>query len=250
MAINEKSRAGEVLESVRSAAVSAEAKGDEREIGRNPDGQDGEAHQELTLEEVERLTDETVDLLLKTGGGEAQEWIEKGRIIHGYVERLQPNGKFSKPNPFTKLSEREDIPWAASQLRTYRDAYLLWQRMGGTDGVPKVDVTTVGLVLSLDADDAQKILRRAAKEKLTTRQVGALVKKTKGTGSAGNTERVTGDWKVLGKAGDRLNAELSLMIECPAPGPTEGAVVHRLEVVLKAIEELLEKVNTPGWGAQ
>lgn len=205
----------------------------------------------MTEAEVKQLTDETVDLLLKTGGGEAQEWIEKGRIIDGYVEKLQPNGKFSKPNPFTLLAERDDIPWGASQLRTYRDSYVLWRQMGAADGASMVDVTSVGLVLSLDDEEAKKILKRAAKDKLTTRQVAALVKKAKGIGGAAKPERVVGDWKVLGKAADALNAEISLMLDCPSPSPTDLDVAqHRLEVVIKAIHELLAKVNTPGWGAQ
>jgi hypothetical protein len=202
----------------------------------------------LTEAEIERLTDETVDLLLKAGGGEAQEWIEKGRIIHEYVGRLQPNGKFSKPDPFALLAGREDIPWRTSQLRTYRDAYLLWQKVGGEDGAPKVEVTTVGLVLSLDDEAAKKVLKRAVKEKLTTRQVAALVKKEKGKEATERTERVTGDWKALGKAAERLNAEASLMIECPPAGSSDLGVVQNLEVALKAITELIEKVNTPGWG--
>src|ERR1035437_2547672 len=101
----------------------------------------------LTQAEVEKLTDETAGQLLALGWGEAQDWIDKGRIIDGYVEKLQPNGEFSKPNPFNLLAEREDIPWRASQLRTYRNAFLLWRQVGEKDGASKLDVTTVGLVL-------------------------------------------------------------------------------------------------------
>ena len=203
----------------------------------------------LTKAEVARIVAETAEQLLAVEGGEAKEWIEKGRIIAGYVERLQPNGKFSKPNPFALLAEREDIPWQTSQLRMYRDAYVLWRDMGGADGTSMVSVTTVGLVLPLDADEARKILTRAAKEKLATRQVAALVKKARGVGAAAKPERVTGDWKALGRALDSLDSEIGLMLDHPSDGPTDYDVTDRLEVVLASIAKLLASIGPQG-GAQ
>lgn len=206
-----------------------------------------EAHEEdgrLTQAEVEKLTDETAGQLLALGGGEAQDGIDRGRIIDGYVEKLQPNGKFTRPNPFDLLTEREDIPWRASQLRTYRNAYLLWRQMGGVDGAPKVDVTTIGLVLPLDFEEARKVLNHAAKDKLTTRQVAAMVKKIKGTGTE-KAERVTGNWKALDKAAERLESELGLMRDNPAP-MADFDVVDRLEAVVKSIQALIESIGPEG----
>lgn len=208
-----------------------------------------QATEQLTDAQIETLTDETAGKLLALGGGEAQEWIEKGRIIDEYVETLQPNGKFSKPNPFIKLAERPDIPWRPSQLRTYRDAFVMWRQIGDKDGAPKVDVTTVGLVLTLDHEAAKDILAQAAKKKLSTREVAVLVKKAKGNGTPEKTPRVTGDWKLLGKAAEQLNSELSLMRNCPPAGLTDLDVVPRLEGVVDSIAKLLASLGPKG-GAQ
>src|ERR1039458_4279961 len=96
--------------------------------GSSLEGQSGVG--QLTDAEIAKLADETAGQLLALGGGEAKDGIDRGRIIDGFVRRLQPNGKGSEPNPFSLLAEREDIPWGASQLRLYRDAYLLWRQMG------------------------------------------------------------------------------------------------------------------------
>ena len=201
---------------------------------------------QLTDVQIDALTEETAGKLLALGGAEAQDWIDKGRIIDDYVEALQPNGKFSRPNPFNKLAEREDIPWRPSQLRTYRDAFLLWQQMGGKDGAPKVDVTAMGLVLTLDHEVAKKILNQAAKQKLTTRAVAALVKKAQGTIGGEKTERVTGDWKLLGKAAEQLNSELSRMRECPPEGLADLDVVEGLQILLKTIQALIASLGPKG----
>lgn len=198
-----------------------------------------------TPEEVKERTDKTAESLLAVGGGEAEDKIQRGRIIDEYVRWIQPDGRYSKPNPFKVLAERKDLPWQASQLRAYRDTYLLWERMGGKDGAPKVDVTTFGLVLSLGFEDAQKILDRAAKEKLTTRKVAELVKKAKGEGKAAKPERVAGDWKALSKALDSLESEVSLMLECPSEAPPDGEVINRIEVVVKDLQAIVAAATTP-----
>jgi len=194
---------------------------------------------QLTQAEIAKLTDETAGRLLELGGGEAQDSIDRGRIINEFVNKLQPNGKFSKPNPFTLLAEREDIPWRSSQLRTYRNAYLLSQRVGGD----KVNVTTLGLLLPLEAEVAKKILNRVAKEKLSTRQVAVLVKKAQGTAGTEKEERISGDWKVLGKALEHVESEISLMRDCPPAGPTDLAVVDRLEIVAASIAALIASLG-------
>lgn len=206
-------------------------------------GQKQAAGGQLTEAEVARLTEETAGKLLELGGGEAQDSIDKGRIIDEYVKKLQPNGKFSKPNPFTLLAEREDIPWRPSQLRTYRDTFLFSQSMGGESGALKVNVTTLGLVLPLETEVAKKIINRAVKEKLTTRQVAVLVKKAKGTEGTEKAERITGDWKVLGKAVENLDSEISMMLDCPPAGPTDIDVVDRLEIVAASITALIASLG-------
>ena len=198
-----------------------------------------------TPEEVKERTDETAERLLAIGGGEAEDKIQRGQIIEEYARWLQPNGRYSKPNPFKILAERKDLPWQASQIRAYRDTYLLWKEMGGEKGAQKVDVTTFGLVLSLDFEDAKKLLDRAAREKLPTRKVAELVKKAKGVGKADKPERVAGDWKMLSKALDTVESEVSLMLECPSEAPADGNVIDRIEIVVKGLQAIIAAATTP-----
>lgn len=198
-----------------------------------------------TPEEIRQHTDMTAESLLAVGGGEAGDKIQRGRIINEYVRWIQPDGRYSKPNPFKLLAERKDLPWQASQLRAYRDTYLLWEQMGGKDGAPEVDVTTFGLVLSLGFEDAKKILDRAAKEKLTTRKVAELVKKAKGAGKAAKCERVAGDWQMLSKALESLQSEAGLMLKCPSEAPADGEIIDRIEILVKDLQAIIAAVTTP-----
>ncbi|MEI7837215.1 MAG: hypothetical protein WCK05_12510 [Planctomycetota bacterium] len=201
---------------------------------------------ERTADEIEAKAEEAAANLLAQGGNEAKAWVGRGRIIEGFARWLQPDGRYSKPNPFKILAERKDLPWAASQLRTYRDAYVLWQKMGGEDAAPKVDATMFGMVLSLDSDTAEKILRKAAKDKLSTRDVGVLVKNAKGVAPV-KVERVVGDWKALSKALDVVVSEVGLLLKNPPPCP-DLDVVDRIEILFADLRKLAESINNPEGG--
>lgn len=197
-----------------------------------------------TPEEVEAQTNLTADRLLALGGGEATDKIGRGRIIDEYVRWLQPDGKFTKPNPFKLLAERKDLPWQKSQLRGYHNAYKLWEQLGGEKEAPKVDVTSIGLVLSLNFEDAKKILDLAAKKGLSTRKVAELVKKAKGNKGA-KPERIAGDWKALSRALDALEHEAALMLECPSEAPADGDVIDRIEILVQSLRKIVIKATTP-----
>ena len=197
-----------------------------------------------TPEEVEAQTNQTADRLLALGGGEATDKIERGRIIDEYVRWLQRDGKHTSPNPFKLLAECKVLPWQKSQIRGYRDAYLLWEQLGGETGAPKVDVTSIGMVLSLKFEDAKKILDLAAKKGLSTRKVAELVKKAKGN-KAAKPERIAGDWKALSRALDALEHEAALMLECPSEAPADGDVIDRIEVIVKSLQAIVGKATTP-----
>lgn len=201
---------------------------------------------ERTAEEIEAKADEAAANLLAQGGDEAKAWVGRGRVIDAFTRWLQPDGRYTKPDPFKTLADRKDLPWRASQLRAYRDAYVLWQKMGGEEAAPKVDATSFSLVLSLDVDAAEKILRKAAKDKLATREVGALVKKAKGVAPV-KTDRVVGDWKALAKALDVVVSEVGLLLKSPPPCP-DLDVIDRIEVLFTDLRKLAESIRNPEGG--
>jgi hypothetical protein len=201
---------------------------------------------ERTQSEIEAKTDETSANLLAQGGDEAKAWVGRGRIIEEFARWLQPDGRYAKPNPFKVLAERKELPWRESQLRAYRDAYVLWHKMGGEEGAPKVDATSFGLVLSLDIKTAETILRKAAKNKLATREVGTLVKMAKGVAPV-KPERVAGDWKVFARALDAVESEIGLLRTYPTLCPPLD-VIDRIEVVVKSLQDLASTVSKPEGG--
>ena len=190
----------------------------------------------LSPDEIRKLTDEAVVAIVKQSRKETLAWLRMGRIVDGYVTKLQPNGIYTRPNPYQRLAEDPRVPYRSSQLRHFRACAELWKELGGPKA-PKLPMTFFTLVLNsrIDSDGKKKYLRKVEKEGLTVRELKAEIDR-----DLGKTKKSSGkdsnDWKFVdglaGKLTERISRLRGLMLSLPAPPESIG----RLRVLRSTID--------------
>ena len=221
-----------------------------------PDGVDS---QPLSETEIVRLTDETAKSLLDKADlkTETEIWVRRGRVIRTYVRKLQPNGKFTKPDPYGLLAEHPDIRWSASYLRQFVDALELWELFG--EGQPSLPVKVYIIVASCKGsfDEKKALLQKVVEQHLSNsalrREIAASEagaegdapgegQKTEGTseGASGSTEKTVGDWKKVEAYAEKLNSELSAV---DLSGMVSLDIISKLMEVAEQIQDLLKRFN-------
>ena len=122
--------------------------------------------------EIEILTNEYVGKLNERFEGDARLWIETGRIIAEYIDRI---GK-SEGDAFKYLSQHPDILFTASHLRNYYAAFILHEAMQKES--PNVSFTHFITVLghSLNLDSKIAFLMEAEEEGLSVSQLKHRIK--------------------------------------------------------------------------
>ncbi|MFZ4394558.1 MAG: hypothetical protein ACOYOU_02910 [Kiritimatiellia bacterium] len=221
-----------------------------------PDGAD---MQPLSETEIVRLTDETVSLLLNKQDlkTEVEIWVRRGIVIRKFVRKLQPNGKFTKPDPYTLLSEHPDICWSARYLRQFVDALELWELFG--EGQPSLPVKFYIIVASCKGsfDEKKALLKKVVEQHLSIsalkRELAASEtdaegdacgegQKTEGPteGTSCSTEKPAGDWKKVESYAEKLNIELSAV---DISGMASLKIISKLMAVAAQIQDLLKRFN-------
>lgn len=216
-----------------------------------------EPHQ-LGEAEIIRLTDETAKSLLdrqelKT---ETEIWVRRGRVIRTYVRKLQPDGKFKKPDPYNLLANHPDIRWSANQLRAFVDAVELWEQLG--ENQPSLPMTFYEIVASsqLSFENKKELLAKALKQHLSTRDVKGELAEARGEDEADAADqegqerestagspatRIPGDWKKVETYAEKLNSELSAV---DLSGMLNLEVISKLKELAEQIQDLLTRFST------
>ena len=190
----------------------------------------------LSADEIRKLTDEAAAAIVKQSRNETLAWVRMGRIVDGYVRKLQPNGIYTRPNPYQRLAEDPRVPYRSSQLRHFRACAEVWEELGGPKA-PALPMTFFTLVLNsrIDSEGKRKYLRKVEKEGLTVRELKAEIGRDLGKAEKSSGEG-SNDWKVVDGLARKLNERLSrlrgLMLSLPAPPESIG----RLTVLRSTID--------------
>ena len=107
---------------------------------------------------------------------DAQSWIDKGRLINEYVERIRRES-LKPEDAYRRLAEHPDSLHKKSQLRNLADSYRLWVELGGESQAPKACHSHFILVLSsaINAEDKRELLEAAEQKGLSTAQLKQLI---------------------------------------------------------------------------
>jgi hypothetical protein len=154
--------------------------------------------------EVAALTAETVTSLNKMAGEEVFAWVQMGKLVHEYVEKVSPNGGKEKHDPYIALAKHEGSALRAGQLRNYEACYVLYKEFDGTTEAPGLALTFYIVVLGkhLTIEKKRDLLNQAKKDSLSVSGLRALVSKTVTKGEA-ESDSIATAWnvkKVQGRA--------------------------------------------------
>jgi hypothetical protein len=194
---------------------------------------------DITEQQKKALTNKAAEALLAQQADEAESWMARGKVVAEYVEKIQPNGKNSRPDPFQRLAQHPEMVWSATQLRNYRDAYDLWVELGG-EKAPKLQLTVYSVVLrkGLTADEKHSYLKRAADEKLSVRELkevidGHIAKRKANKPDA--DAKITSEWRVADGLAARLSVSLAKLAGLRSSLPCPDEVKQRLAALAKTI---------------
>lgn len=122
------------------------------------------------------ITAEYVAKLTKVAENEVMGFVNAGRLIAEYVQKIAPDGK-PKFDPYRALEADPNSHWKASQLRNYRQCYDLYNELNGKGGAPQLPMTFFVCVLptKLNLFKKQELLKQAQDEKLSVSELKARV---------------------------------------------------------------------------
>jgi hypothetical protein len=194
---------------------------------------------DMTEQEKKTLTNKTAESLLAQQADDAKSWMARGKVIAEYADKIQPNKKNSRPDPFQRLAQYPEMVWSANQLRTYAEAYRLWTEIGG-EAAPKLRLTVYSVVLrkGINRDEKLKYLQKAAAKGMSVRDLKSAIDTDIARRKANRPEadtKVMGDWKVANGLATRLSASLAKLAQRRHSIPCPDEVKERLAALAKTI---------------
>jgi hypothetical protein len=139
-------------------------------------------HQSPLSVELVKIIKECVGKLNQLAQKECATWVDRGRIVHEFVERIRgKRQRKGKVDGYRLLADAPENLHGATQLRNLDGCYLLYQEFGGGTKAPKVKMTHYVLVLgtAFSLKIKRDLLKMAERENLSVAELKKRLKAIK-----------------------------------------------------------------------